>query len=131
MLEKRPDPVPTPDGFPNVVSILNYDFKIEYYNDLFRTEKSGDFCKGTVDNVELIIRLATKDGDCARSPRAMWKTLWHEIIHAVAVLLDINDCFKNSESEEHFVQSLSIGINDVFWQNRFQPPETKIEEETI
>jgi len=98
-------------NLPNTIKVFDVTYHIEYVDkpsevDIYKRESLWGQC----DPWTRTIRIYKND----RQHSDVMQTLWHEIIHAIAIHLHIND----TVSDEHeVVDLLAVGINNVIVDN--------------
>jgi hypothetical protein len=120
MTEEPAKIIDPPEDFPSSLFILNFEYRIEYYDKGFRIPSDNCALDGVCDHSAQIIRITVDE----YSSHRIWHGIWHEIVHAILKKMDIAQYLSDSV-EEHFVDLLALGINDVISQNKLHGEEKK------
>lgn len=96
---------------PDTIKIFDVSYKVEYVDkpsevDLYKRESLWGQC----DPWTRTIRVYKND----RQYADVMQTLWHEIIHAIAIHLHIDD---KVNDDDQVVDLLAVGINNVITDN--------------
>jgi len=104
------------NNLPNKIKIFDTVFRIKYVDRLMTD--SGGYIRGTVHYISGEIEISLKDHkNCDRCETLIWRTLWHEIFHAVldAIHRDYNT--SSETSKEDLVCMLSSAVNTICFDN--------------
>lgn len=104
--------------FPTKIKILDQTYDVTYYQNLAEVDKNKkDSLCGQIDFENHNIRVYKQEN---YSKGDIWNTLIHEIFHALVDKMVIR-CIKNLKEvdEEDTIQQLTVGINTVFHDNKF------------
>ena len=97
---------------PKKIKILGIPYTVKYVNAMSKVGDEGDNFYGLIDHTKGTI---TAYGD-NRPKEMIWRTIWHEILHALFESFDITADAKESE---RIIQQLAPAINSVIIDNKF------------
>lgn len=95
-------------NIPNVVRIGGVDYEIEYSENL---RIGNSIAYGKIDYDDCVIELSSSDGT---SHNKRCQIFWHEVIHGV---VDHANLELPSDDEEHIIDTIAKGINQVIQDN--------------
>ena len=99
--------------FPKQINIFSTNYKITYVDQLEQVNPDGDkLCLGNLDPILKEIRIYKND------KTDMWKTLFHEMLHALTIEMQILEIIE-SESHERIIDNLAVGFVDIMIRNKF------------
>lgn len=92
---------------PNKITILGIPFRVRYYKNAIHVDgDKKDEYLGSVAYEESLIRIF----DGGRSKELIWKTIWHEILHAI---FNETKLFKYVKNEERVVETIASALPTV------------------
>lgn len=103
-------------NLPTEIKILDVVYQIEYVDkpsdvDLYKRESLWGQC----DFWTRTIRIYANN----RQESDIWQTIWHEVIHAIAEKMDIDEQGGKMTGDEKLIDLLATGINCVLRDNNF------------
>ena len=95
------------------LNVMSTIYKVSYHKDIKRV--SGDdgekITLGLIDYINREIRIFDNG-----NTEEIFKTLIHEIMHAVAVEMGLSECW-TTETEERIVDGFAVGMADTLLRN--------------
>lgn len=103
-------------GLPRKITILGTDYKLNYVNEPAQTDSLGRQSHlGSIDWWTSTINIYIGD----RSPDAIKKVIFHEIVHGVIMEFQVNEYAEVPEEiHERVVESIATGLYDTFKRNK-------------
>ena len=100
----------TPKRLPTSIKILGNTYHIKYYKKRPNVAKDGDSesLYGEIRHWESEIRIFSK-----RSHAQIWRTIWHEVLHALIWHLRLKSCTKGKKAEETLLDNLALGLTEI------------------
>ena len=97
---------------PKKLNLFGIEYTILYFNDEKKVNTEGDeLLWGMMNPGNNTIRLFKGN----REPQAIWRDLWHEILHNV---IDNAHIKIPGKFEEEIIDTLSLHVNDILFRNK-------------
>jgi hypothetical protein len=96
------------------VNVMSTIYKVSYHKDMKNVngdDTEGQLSLGIIDYISREIRIFDNG-----NKEEVFKTLIHEIMHAIAVEMNMSDCWKIKD-EERIIDGFAVGMADTLLRN--------------